>query len=213
MIAIIKGDIINSRNISNPESWLVPLKQLFSQWGNNPEQWELVWGDFFQLEVADPAKVLTKALTIKALIKKIPPFNKNQKISPIDVRMSIGIGEKTYTGTRISESNGEAFIFAGEEFEKLKKAKTNLLIQTAYPDFDEEMNLYLKLISTFIDKWSNSSAELALEVLQNPNISQSEIGKLFGIRQNSVSGRWNRAKIDEILEVIKIFQKKSEKLF
>ena len=50
---------------------------------------------------ADPAKVLTKALIIKALIKKIPPFNKNQKISPIDVRMAIGIGEKNYTGARI----------------------------------------------------------------------------------------------------------------
>jgi len=31
MIAVIKGDIVNSRKISNPEEWLPPLKDLFSK--------------------------------------------------------------------------------------------------------------------------------------------------------------------------------------
>ncbi len=73
-----------------------------------------------------------------------------KKISTIDVRMAIGIGEKTYSGKRVSESNGPAFIYSGEKFETLKKQNINLAIQSPWKDFDKEINLYLKLASTFI---------------------------------------------------------------
>ena len=70
------------------------------------------------------------------------------------------------------------------------------------------MNLYFKLAGVFMDKWSVSSAELVQIILNNPNITQEEIGKKLGIKQNSVSGRWNRANVSEMLEVEKMFQKK-----
>ena len=79
---------------------------------------------------------------------------------------------------------------------------------TPWKSFDEEMNLYLKFAGIIMDKWSISSAELVQIVLNNPNITQEEIGKKLGIKQNSVSGRWNRANVNEILEVNKMFQKK-----
>jgi hypothetical protein len=34
MIAVIKGDIIESRKLADQEKWLSPLKKLFGQWGN-----------------------------------------------------------------------------------------------------------------------------------------------------------------------------------
>lgn len=201
MIAIIKGDIIGSRKLEDPQQWLRPFKELLSEWGDSPLHWEIVWGDSFQLELDDPEKALQKALRIKALIKKITPQKGNQNLSPIDVRMAIGIGEKIYTGDRVSESNGPAFIYAGEKFEFLRQKKSNLLIQSPWPEFDQEINLYLKLAGTIMDNWSVSSAELMEIVLKKPDASQNEIGRLLGITQNSVSGRWSRAKGDEILEV------------
>ena len=75
------------------------------------------------------------------------------------------------------------------------------MIQSPWPEFDQEINLYLKLAGTIMDNWSVSSAELMEIVLKKPDASQNEIGRLLGITQNSVSGRWNRAKGDEILEV------------
>ncbi len=212
MIAVIKGDIIASRMLINQEKWLQPLKTLFDNWGNMPEQWELVWGDSFQVEIENPEIALQKALEIKSLIKKIEPEETNRKISIIDVRMSIGIGDKTFTGKRISESNGPAFINAGEKFKKLKKEKTNLAIQSPWATFDDEINLYLKLAGTFMDNWSISSAELIEIVLKKPNTTQKEIGKKLGIKQNSVSGRWNRAKTDEILEIEKVYRHKLKNL-
>jgi len=212
MIGVIKGDIIASRKITDQEKWLSPLKEHLSSWGDTPRDWELMWGDFFQIEISHPEDVLKKVFEIKALIKKIEPLDERKKISTIDVRMAIGIGEKTYSGTRISESNGPAFIYAGDKFDVLKKENVTIGLKSPWEGFDEEMNLYLKLAGTFMDKWSVSSAELIGIVLKKNNTTQEEIGKILGIKQSGVSGRWNRANVDELMEVEKIFRKKIKNL-
>lgn len=211
MIAVIKGDIVASRKLKDQDKWLKPLQSLLSQWGKRPKDWELVWGDFFQLEVKKPEEALQKALAIKALIKKIEPLDAQKRSSTIDVRLAIGIGEKSYAGERISESNGSAFIQAGDCFSSLQKEKRKLAVQSPWTDFDAEMNLYLKLAGTFMDSWSVSSAELIELVLNNPEVTQEEIGKLLGIKQSGVSGRWKRSNVDEVLEVEKVFRQKLKK--
>jgi hypothetical protein len=120
----------------------------------------------------------------------------------------LGIGEKTYEAESVLENNGPAYINSSEKFDLLKRDNVTLGIMTPWKSFDEEMNLYLKFAGIIMDKWSISSAELVQIVLNNPNITQEEIGKKLGIKQNSVSGRWNRANVNEILEVNKMFQKK-----
>lgn len=208
MIAIITGDIIASRKLLNQDKWLLPLKELLASWGDRPKDWELERGDFFQLELSHPEEALIKAFEIKALVKKVKPLDERKKTSTIDVRMAIGIGEKTYSGTSISESNGSAFIHAGDKFDLLKKENVTIGIKSYWQDLDDEINLYLKLTGTFMDKWSVSSAELVEIVLKNPNTTQEEIGKILRIKQNSVSGRWNRANVDELLDVEKMFRRK-----
>jgi len=208
MIAVITGDIVASRKLVNQEKWLSPLKNLFTSWGFQPKDWKLERGDFFQVEIANPDDVLLRAFEIKALIKKVEPLDHRKKISPIDVRMAIGIGEKNFSGETISESNGPAFYYAGDIFDLLKKEDATIGIKSPWPDFDEEMNLYLKLAGTFMDTWSVSSAELVNIVLKSPNSTQEEIGIHLGIKQNSVSGRWNRAHVDELLAVEKMFRRK-----
>lgn len=208
MIAIITGDIFASRKLVNQDKWLLPLKKLFSTWGDSPKDWKLERGDFFQVEITNSEEVIKKALEIKALIKKVAPVDARKKISTIDVRLAIGIGEKSYNGESVFESNGSAFINSGEKFDLLKKENTKLGIKSPWKDFDEEINLYLKLAGNFMDKWSVSSAELVEIVLNEPNITQDEIGKKLGIQQSGVSRRWNRANVYEIMEVEKIFRKK-----
>ena len=212
MVAVIKGDIIASRKLTDQEKWLSPLKKLLASWGDTPKEWELVWGDFFQLEVPNPQEALKIAFQIKALIKKIEPANTRKKAGPIDVRMAIGIGEKTFSGSKVSESNGPAFINAGNKFDTLKKENVTIGLKSPWNDFDDEVNLYLKLISTSMDKWTVSSAELVELVLKNPHITQEEIGKKLGIKQNSVSGRWSRAKAEDMLAVEKMYRSKIKRL-
>jgi hypothetical protein len=212
MIAIITGDIIASRKIVNQEKWLSPLKNLLNTWGESPQNWKLDRGDFFQIEIANIEEVLKKAIEIKALIKNVEPLQQEKKFSTIDVRLAIGIGDKTYSGETISESNGTAFINSGDKFDVLKKENLKIGIKSPWQDFDEEINLYLKLAGTFMDKWTISSAELIQTILTTPNITQEEIGKKLGIQQSGVSRRWNRANVNEIMEVERIFRKKINKL-
>ncbi|HHU96107.1 MAG: SatD family protein [Bacteroidota bacterium] len=212
MIAVISGDIIGSRKLENQEVWLKPLQNLLNTWGESPKDWKLERGDFFQVEVSEIAEALKKALQIKALIKRTNTVEKHKSTSPIDVRLAIGIGEKTYSGDSVSTSNGSAFVNSGEKFDTLKKENITLGIKTPCHEFDEEINLYLKLLSLFADKWSVSSAELAEIVFNKQDITQSEIGELLGVTQSAVSSRWKRANMDEVLEVEKMYRKKIKML-
>lgn len=206
MIAIITADIINSRKLVNQEIWITPLKKMLASYGSTPEKWEIYRGDYFQIEIEDPKEALLLSLKIKALIKSIFVTEGKKKLSPIDVRMAIGLGTKEYVANRISESNGTAFINSGEKFEKLKKEKTTLAIQSSFPDFDYEMNLYLKLAVIQMDAWTVNSAVLFNTILEDPEKKQTEIGAILGIGQNSVSGRFKRAYVDEILELEKMYR-------
>jgi hypothetical protein len=114
--------------------------------------------------------------------------------------MSIGIGDKTYASDKISESNGSAFIFSGEGFNRLKKEKNNLIITSEQISFNSDMNLVLRLAMSFMDKWTSQLAEYVLIAIQNPNLSQEEIGQKLGINQAAVSRRRKRAHFDLMME-------------
>jgi hypothetical protein len=212
MTAIITADIINSRKLVNQEIWIAPLKALLESYGSSPENWEIFRGDYFQIEIIKAEEALLLALKIKALIKSIIVTEGPKKASPIDVRMAIGLGTKEYAANRISESNGTAFIHSGEKFEKLKKEKTNLAIQSSFPNFDYEMNLYLRLANIQMDAWTANSAALFTTLFEDPERKQTEIGTILGIEQNSVSGRFKRAHVDEILELDKMYRYKLKQL-
>jgi DNA-directed RNA polymerase specialized sigma subunit len=211
MIAIITADIINSRTLVNQEIWITPLKKMLTNYGSTPQKWEIYRGDYFQIEIDEPQEALLLALKIKALIKSINA-NEGKKSTSIDVRMAIGLGTKEYTADRISESNGTAFINSGEKFEKLKKEKTTLAIQSSFPDFDYEMNLYLKLAVIQMDAWTVNSAVLFTTLFEDPEKKQTEIGRILGIGQNSVSGRFKRAHVDEIQELDKMYRFKLKQI-
>jgi hypothetical protein len=212
MIAIITADIINSRKLVNQEIWIAPLKKLLDSYGSTPQKWEIFRGDYFQIEIENPNEALLASLKIKALIKSIVSVEEQKKKTPIDVRMAIGLGTKEYVADRISESNGSAFINSGEKFEKLKKEKTTLAIQSSFSNFDYEMNLYLKLATIQMDAWTANSAALFTTLFEDPEKKQAEIGAVLGIGQNSVSGRFKRAHVDEILELDKMYRYKLKEL-
>ncbi|PZX55372.1 hypothetical protein LV84_02510 [Algoriphagus ratkowskyi] len=212
MIALLTGDIINSRELKNQNLWLIPFKQLLSHWGETPKQWEIFRGDSFQLEISDPKESLLAALQIKALMKSLPYPDQNKRSSPVDVRMAIGIGTKSYDSDRISESNGDAFIRSGEKFEQLKNEMITLAINSPWTEWNDEMNLYLKLAGIQMDSWSISSGELMSEIFSNPDRTQAEIGEVLHINQNSVSKRYKAANGEDILSMEKLFRKKISQL-
>lgn len=201
MIVILTADIINSRKLSS-KKWMNDFKQLLNSFGKSPNDWEIYRGDEFQLEIKNSEDAFLIAFQIKAFFKSIN----------LDVRMSLGFGDKTYKTKKITESNGSAFIRSGELFETLKKQKINLAVNSGNPDFDEEFNLILQLSMSFMDSWLQQSAEFVLVAIKNPTLSQEEIGLKLGINQAAVSRRQKRSQFELMLQVERYFRKKVKSL-
>ena len=199
MTSVITGDIINSREAPSPVQWLSVLKETLSHIAVAPKYWEVFRGDSFQVEIQDYYNAFQVSVYIKACLKEI---------KGLDVRMAIGIGDKTHEAATISESNGEAFIFSGEVFETLKKEKKNLAIKTGIHAIDEELNLYFRLGLIAMDNWTPNSAEIVKLTIDNPKFSQQELGDLINIKQNTVSERQKRAYLDEIMALDHMYRLK-----
>lgn len=200
MISILTGDIINSRKLPSA-AWMEGLKVLLNTVGSTPQQWEIYRGDEFQVEIKNPEEALHLAIRIKAYLRTLK----------LDARMSIGIGDKTYSADRISESNGTAFVRSGEVFSTLKKQKLTLAINSGNENFDLPLNLMLKLALTFMDQWLVQSAEFVQLALENDR-PQEELGKKLGINQAAVSRRRKRAHFDLVLELETYFRNTIKKL-
>ena len=192
MTGIITGDIVNSRE-SEPKEWLEVLKTVFNKYGGEPNQWEIYRGDSFQLEVK-PEKALEIAVLIKATIKQF---------KYIDVRLAIGIGDKTYTSNKITESNGSAFVNSGECFEHLKK--NTLAIKTPFTAFDTQINIMLELAQLTMNNWTITTAKLVKVALEHPELNQKQLASYFKKTQGNISQGLKRSGFDEILKMIQYY--------
>ncbi|MCB0463053.1 MAG: SatD family protein [Flavobacteriaceae bacterium] len=202
-ISVITGDIVGSTKYKDPNIWLNPLKKALGKLESKFNKWEIYRGDSFQIEVKDYFSALQSAIYLKSCIKSI----KN-----LDVRIAIGVGEKSFEGSTVNESNGTAFQFSGETLEQLKKEKHNLKIKTNNHDLDQELNLYFKLASIAMDNWTTNSAEAVKLYLENQNKTQKELAEMIGIKQDAISKRIKRANLDEILELDAMFRQKIDTL-
>lgn len=200
MNCVITGDIIGSRKVK--DSWLQDLKAALKYVVGQGGKWEIYRGDSFQLTV-NAADALQAAIYIKATIK----VNK-----PADVRMGIGFGDVKSSRKKLSESSGDVFIYSGAAFDGLKQEKVNLAIKTAFADFDEDINIMLKLALIAMDGWGVVSAEIVKLALTHQQVLQSELAALSGKTQSSVSEALKRAHYAEIMEMDKIFRKKLDAL-
>lgn len=195
MISILTGDIINSRQ-TDTANWLEALKDALQY--SAPKQSEIFRGDSFQLQVK-PEDSFLSAVYIKACIKTF---------KDLDVRIAIGIGKKGHAAKKITEANGEAFIFSGEKLETLKHERINLAVRTSFPDFDKEINLAFRLALVAMDNWTPASAALIKLSLEHNNPSQKELAALIGKGQSSVSEALKRAQFHLIMDLDQEYRRK-----
>lgn len=193
MTAILTGDIINSRS-NNAKQWMAALKSALNLYGKEPKHWEVYRGDSFQLEVK-PEKALLAVMIIKSSIKQF---------KGLDVRIAIGIGEKSYQSTKITESNGSAFVHSGKCFERLKKQ--TLAIETPWPQLDRTLNLLFELTTLSVDNWAPITSEIVKSALINPTSNQGELGNLLGKKQSNISASLKRAGYEELQKLLQYYQ-------
>ena len=195
MIAVITGDIINSRAV-NPEIWQPKLKDYLAEIVKDSKKWEIYRGDSFQIEV-EVANALETVLCIKALIKSS---------NLIDVRMSIGIGDKDAEAKKITESYGTAHINSGESFERLKN--NTLLLKSPNAAFDDYFNPILRLVSFIADSWKPVTSETLFYALTNKGLKQKEMAERLEKDSTTINKALKRGAYDELMITLDLFSKK-----
>lgn len=196
MIAILTGDVMQSGDFDT-KAWLPPLKNFLSQYGTTPNDWEIYRGDEFQLRTT-PERALKTTILIKAMFRSV---------KGLDVRLALGLGTEEYRDERVSQSNGLAYQRSGRTFEKLKKERVSLAINSGDERKDEGFNLVLRLGLEFMDHWSPVSAEIISLVLQEPGLAQREIAERLSIQQSAVSQRLKRARRDLVADILAHYKK------
>lgn len=193
MIAIITGDIINSRTVTTRE-WLHVLELTLAKFGVKEKDWEIFRGDSFQLEVA-PKDVIRAAIYLKTAIKTV---------GQLDLRIGVGIGKKDFATDTIKESNGEAFVFSGEAFEGLKKRK--FALQSRSPRTDKQVNLIFDLLMLIADRWNANVSKTILIALDFPELTQIELADKIGKKQSQISRELKKAGFEEVLKAMDFCQ-------
>lgn len=79
-------------------------------------------------------------------------------------------------------------------------------MRTGDAALDEKMNLILQLALTFMDNWLVQSAEFVATAIENPTLSQEELGQKLGINQAAVSRRQKRAQFDLVMNLDRYFR-------
>lgn len=200
MIAVITGDIVNSREI-NSKIWMNLLKNCFLKQGKEPKTWQIYRGDSFQLKVA-AEDALDVVFEIKTVVKTI---------QDLDVRLAVGIGEMDYNAKKITESNGTAFVNSGECFENLKKQ--TLAIQSNSENFDSIFNAILHLVNFTANNWTVKTAEIIKIALENPNVNQMELAEMLNRKnQSTISAALKRGAYDELKTVLNLYKIEVQKL-
>jgi hypothetical protein len=193
MIAVITGDIINSRE-GKALDWLESLKKALNRYGNSSEDWEVYRGDSFQLKT-NMESSLEACLYIKACIKQ---FN------TLDVRMAIGIGNSKGPIGKITEEQGEAFYRSGECFENLKS--DHLAVNTGDEHQDTILNLMLDLGLLTFNAWSSVDSVTLKVILEHPGYTQKQIAELLKKSPSTLSFTLQKVGYKEIQSLLTYYK-------
>ena len=194
MIGVITGDIVQSRKLAQPQSWLVPLKRTLTELSTCAQDWEIYRGDSFQLQINAPEQLLHSAMRIKAQLLQL---------HKIDVRMGLGIGEKIFQARRVPEANGPAFELSGKAFEQLQKSRFR--IETPWEAFNTQWEVILPLAEWIMNRWTPSMAEVVDWYLRYPKSTQKQLSQALGVGQGRISERLSRAGWTEIKSTEALF--------
>lgn len=201
IIAVITGDVIQSRKAPDKGIWLNRLKKLFEHFQHESRA-EIFRGDSFQWELQKPEDALLAAFMLRARIRSEKALYDNK----VDLRMGIGIGELSYVSSSVAESDGEAYHFSGHQLDDLQKSGEKISLQTKWAKLNEEMEVSLQLANAIMDDWSRNSAEIATFIFMDKKYTQTALAEKLGISQPAITKRIGRAHMGAVLSLEERFR-------
>lgn len=202
MKAVITGDVKNSSiEFKNKQKLL--LKNLNSVYKKvqsfYPQQLpysiDIFRGDSFQFFIDD----------ILDCVRIMLVFWLYSKSQEMEVKLGLGIGNVDFLKkTKISESNGDAFMLSGKALENLSP-KSFLKVEVSSPIENDYIDAYINLVDLYLKNLSEKNALAAFGKMVA--MKQEDIIKLWDgdISQQSISKHWKNMAIDEFISSLDKF--------
>jgi len=192
MIGVISADIIGSQDHKDPETWLQPMQSVLREMGEEGRDWEMYWGDGFQLRFRDASDIIEKFLLLKSGLRS------NEGI---DARIGLGIAEEDYESDQVKFSQGAAYVNAAYALKDVRKLPCKTAFRSPDKHLNSEINLLIELASIATDNWKTATSQVVHAFLQNTSSTQTQLAELLGIRQPTISAHIARSSIQSILKM------------
>lgn len=192
--AVITGDIINFTKLAAKlrKALIEDTEDLLKNWISRKANAEIFRGDSYQVLFDDGLSAITRSIQLICWFKKHSDEKQNIHLS---TRISIGIGQVSYHGKNVLNSDGEAFHLSGRNFDTMK-ADQYLSIHTSDPHKNATIEIILNFVNKYLGNWNKGQAEVIFWQLEGKN--QQEIAKMLSISQPSVNSRLKTAGWKEI---------------
>jgi len=195
--AVITGDIVDftSLNAANREALVKESKDFLQNLNPQKGSAEFFRGDSFQLIVNNVAEAIHKSIQIRCWFKK-GEWSDDKKL--LDAKIAIGVGEISYLGDSVLDSDGEAFHLSGRTFDKME----NSMFRIVLPDehINRQLEIIADLMNVIITDWTKAQAEVVFLLLENK--TQQQIALELGVVQSAVNNRIRLSKWKEIERTI-----------
>lgn len=208
MIAVLTGDIVNSTQLSESDYRLVTnnvksscevLKQRFEA------QWELYRGDGFQVSVPTPEKAMLCAIILKTSLRRM--FSDGE---PVDITLSIGIGNQTIHSEKLGTSFGSAFLLSGHGLDHSPKGELTIHVDQKMAVLSNALSLTTRFISHFLSQLSKKQSEVLYYYVLMSYPEQQIIAELISTSRQNVSKHLNRAGAELIKDYLLFFEEQLE---
>ena len=191
LYAVLTGDIVKSRQIIDRPEIMYTLKRVLDSTRQEYQtEYDLYRGDSFQLVLPSPSSAILVAIIIRSKLISSSPNNNHRW----DARISVGIGEITYRGDKITDSDGQAFQLSGQGLSEIEKQDAKLVLKAPWQQADRNLGLTTKFADNIISNWSKISAETAYYQLVYKE-SQTLLAKRLGKSQSTINHRMATAKL------------------
>jgi hypothetical protein len=187
--AVITGDIINFTKLpaDRRKALIEDTEEMLKNWIRKKADAEIFRGDSYQVLFEDALSAITKSIQLICWFKKHSDEDQNIYLS---TRISIGIGEVSYHGKSVLNSDGEAFHLSGRNFDAMKEDQY-LSIHTNDPQKNATIEIILNFVNKYLGNWNKGQAEVIFWQLEGKN--QQETAEMLSISQPSVNNRLKTA--------------------
>lgn len=183
--AVITGDIINFTKLSSAKrkSLIEGTEHLLKTWIKEKSNAEIFRGDSYQVLFDNSLVAITRSVQLICWFKK--HSDEADRVN-LGTRISIGIGEVSYLGKNVLNSDGEAFHLSGRNFDTMKDEQF-LSVHTNDIQKNEGIEIILNFVNKYIGNWSLGQAEVIFMLLEGS--TQQEIAEELKLSQPSVNSR------------------------